>query len=131
MKLGLEPGMSYTTTEERQTPPTILAMGGGPPTYWIGDIVGTMERTARRWLTEYVEDDEQSVGVRVCVVRTEPIALGERIVATATLRRVEGRRYHFDVTAANERGEELGRGTHERVIIRQRRFAGGGQRPDR
>ena len=33
MKPGLEPGMSYTSEEARQTPPTILAMGGGPPTY--------------------------------------------------------------------------------------------------
>ena len=85
-----------------------------------------MERTARRWLTEYVEGDEQSVGVRVCVERTEPLAVGERIVATATLRAVAGRRYHFDVRAVNEHGEELAAGTHERALILRRRLVGGG-----
>ncbi len=123
---GLKPGMSYTTTEGRETAPSILAMGGGPPTYWLGDIAGTMERTARRWLSEYVEGDEQSVGVRICVRRTEPLAHGERITATATLRAVDGRRYIFDVVAVNEHGEELARGTHERRIILLRRFAEGG-----
>lgn len=125
MKPGLEPGMSHTTTEERLTPPSILAMGGAPPTYWIGDIAGTMERTARRWLTAFVDEGEQTVGVRVCVSRAEPLAGGERIVATATLVRVEGRRYHFDVVARNEHGEELAHGTHERALIQPRRLAGG------
>ncbi len=122
---GLEPGMSYTTTEGRETAPSILALGGGPPTYWLGDIAGTMERTARRWLSEYVEDDEQSVGVHICIRRSEPLAHGERITATATLRAVDGRRYLFEVVAVNERGQELARGTHERRIILLRRFAGG------
>ena len=125
MKQGLEPGMSYPTEEGRQTPPTILAMGGGPPTYWIGDIAGTMERTARWWLTEYVEGDEQTVGVRVCVHREGPLATGARIIATVTLRSIEGRRYHFDVRAVNEHGEELASGTHERALIVRRRFGGG------
>ncbi len=123
MKAGLEPGMSHTTTEERQTPPSILAMGGGPDTYWIGDIAGTMERTARRWLTAFCEGDEQTVGVRVCVVRTEPLALGRLVTATSTLTKVEGRRYYFDIEAMNEHGDVLARGTHERRLIGQQQFA--------
>lgn len=115
--------MSHTTTEQRMTPPSILAMGDGPRTYWIGDIAGTMERTARKWLTEFCEGDEQTVGVRVCVERCEPLAFGERIVATATLTRVEGRRLYFDIAAANEHGEVLATGTHERRLIGQQRFA--------
>ncbi len=124
MKPGMEPGMSHTSEEGRETPPSIVALGDGPPTYWIGDIAGTMERTARRWMTGFVEGDEQSVGVTVCVHRTDPLALGERIIATATLRAIDGRRYHFDVRAVNEHGEELARGTHERALIHRRRFAG-------
>lgn len=123
VRAGIEPGMSHTTTEERLTPPTILALGGGPRTYWIGDIAGTMERTARKWLTEFVEEGEQTVGVQICIERVEPLALGERITATATLLRVEGRRYHFEITAENEHGELLARGTHERALISRRRFA--------
>lgn len=128
VKLGLEPGMSYTTTEGRETAPSILALGGGPPIYWLGDIAGTMERTARRWLSEYVEGYEQSVGVSICICWTEPLAhgAGARITATATLRAVDGRRYIFDMVAVNEHGQDLARGTHERRIILLRRFADGG-----
>lgn len=126
MKPGLEPGMTYTTEEGRQTPPSILAISAEPATYWIGDIAGTMERTARRWLTEFMEEDEQTVGVEICVTRAEPLAHGERIIASATLRRIDGRRYFFEVAAVNEHGAVLGHGTHVRALISPRRL---GARP--
>jgi fluoroacetyl-CoA thioesterase len=90
----------------------------------LADLAGTMERTARKWLTEYCEEEEQSVGVMVCIERAPGMPDAEQITATAVLRAIDGRRYVFDVTAVNERGEQVAGGTHERRVIQRRRFTG-------
>ena len=63
MRTGLEPGMSYSTTEGRETAESIRTLGGATPTLLLADLAGTMERTARKWLTDFCEGDEQSVGL--------------------------------------------------------------------
>jgi fluoroacetyl-CoA thioesterase len=119
---GLAPGMSRSTTEGRETPDSVRRFGGAAPVLLLADIVGTMERTARKWLTEHCEDGEQTVGVRVEVERVDPPVDAQRITATATLRRIDGRRYEFDVSAVNERGDLVATGTHERRLVRLRRY---------
>jgi predicted thioesterase len=118
------PGMSYTTSEGRETAGSIRAIAGGVPGVMLADLAGTMERTARKWLTEFCEEDEQSVGVMVCIERAVGLPDAERITATAVLRAIDGRHYVFDVIAVNERGEPVASGTHERRVIHRRRFTG-------
>lgn len=122
MRSGLAPGMSHTTTEGRETAESIRTLHGAAPALLLADLAGTMERTARKWLTEFCEGDEQSVGVYVCVERPEDLPDAERITATATLREIDGRRYVFDVSAVNERGEPVASGEHERRVILRRRY---------
>lgn len=122
MRVGLEIGMSHSTVEGLETPDAIRLLGGAAPALMMSDLVGTMERTARTWLTDFCEGDEQTVGVAVDVERVEPLADAASITATATLTKVEGRAYTFDVVAVNERGDLLARGTHERRLIRRRRY---------
>jgi fluoroacetyl-CoA thioesterase len=122
MRDGLRPGMSHTTTEGRETAESIRRLGGATPVLLLADLAGTMERTARRWLTEFCEGDEQSVGVYVCIERPESCPDAHRITATATLRAIDGRRYVFDISAINESGEIVATGEHERRIILRRRY---------
>ena len=123
MRPGLTPGMTYQTTEGRETAEAIRTLGGAEPSLLLADIAGTMERTARKWLTEFCEGDEQSVGVFVCVERLDTLPDAHQITATATLREIDGRRYLFEVSAVNEHGDVIATGTHERRIIVRRRFA--------
>lgn len=122
MRDGLTPGMSYTTMEGRETADAIRMLGGAPPTLLLADLAGTMERTARKCLTEFCEGDEQSVGVYVCVERPAGLPDAEQITATAILRAIDGRRYRFDISAVNERGVLVATGEHERRIILRRRY---------
>lgn len=124
MRDGLQPGMRYTTAEGREIADAIRTLGGADPTLLLGDIVGTMERTARKWLTQYCEGDEQSVGIAVNVERVDTLPDATYITATATLRAVQGRTYVFDVSAVNENGVLLATGTHDRRVIIRRRFEG-------
>ena len=122
MRDGLVPGMSYTTTEGRETAESIRTLGGTAPALLLADLAGTMERTARRWLTEFCEGDEQSVGVYVCIERPAGLPDAGQITATAVLRTIDGRRYIFDISAVNERGEVVATGEHQRRIILRRRY---------
>jgi len=47
--------------------------------------------------------------------------VGHTVTATATVTRVDGRRVVFDVSAHDET-EEIGKGTHERMVIDMRRM---------
>jgi len=116
--------MSYQTTEGWETADVIRTLGGARPALLLADIAGTMERTARKWMTAFCEDDEQTVGVLVCVERVEALTEAIQITATATLCAVDGRRYAFTISAVNERGELLATGTHDRRLILRRRFIG-------
>ena len=116
--------MSHTTTEGRETAESIRTLGGAAPALLLADLAGTMERTARKWLTEFCEGDEQSVGVYICVERPQALPNAEQITATATLRASDGRRYLFDVRAVNERGDLVASGEHERRVILRRRYGG-------
>ena len=124
MRPGLSPGMSYTMTEGRETAASIRKLDGAAPALLLADLAGTMERTARTWLTGFCEGDEQSVGVYVCIERPETLPDAQQITATAVLRAVDGRRYVFDVSAINEHGEIVATGEHERRIILRRRYKG-------
>ena len=122
MRPGLSPGMSYTMTEGRETAASIRTLDGAAPALLLADLAGTMERTARKWLTEFCDGDEQSVGVYVCIERPETLPDAHQITATAVLRAVDGRRYVFDVSAINEHGEIVATGEHARRIILRRRY---------
>jgi fluoroacetyl-CoA thioesterase len=114
--------MSFATTEGRETAESIHTLGGAVPVLLLADLAGTMERTARKWLTEFCEGDEQSVGVYVCIERPDSLTDAVQITATAILRQIDGRRYLFDVVAVNEHGETVATGEHERRIILRRRY---------
>jgi fluoroacetyl-CoA thioesterase len=48
--------------------------------------------------------------------------VGHRVMAEAVVTKVDGRRIEFDVTARDET-EEIGNGTHERMIVDITRLA--------
>jgi predicted thioesterase len=129
MRPGLVPGMSHTESEGLETPAAVRALGPLRGLL-LADLAGTMERTARRWLTGYCEEGEQTVGVEVVVEREPALPEATRITATATLAAIEGRRFLFTVTAVNEDGVLIARGRHERRLIRQDRFAQRAPRPE-
>ncbi len=63
-----------------------------------------------------------SVGTRVELDHLVPSAVGRRVRVLAVLTRVDGRRLGFEVTAAHEDGEVVGRGVVGRVVVDSERF---------
>ena len=63
----------------------------------------------------------QSLGIHLDVSHTAATPIGLRVTATAEVVHVEGRTVTFKVAARDE-FEEIGRGTHQRVVVSVARF---------
>lgn len=97
------------------------------PVFATARMVGLMEVAASRAMREALQDGEVSVGVSLEVVHRAATPLGSTVTAEATLLKIEGNRFVFDVVARDE-GGEIGRGTHARAIVSSERLVRGAQR---
>lgn len=87
-----------------------------PPVFATPMMVLAMENAALNAVREYLEFGESAVGTKVDVSHLAPTPSGQRVRAEAVVVAVEGRLIRFDVTAFDE-VEEIGRGTHERMVV--------------
>ncbi len=86
-----------------------------------------MELAAARVLLPILAEGERSVGVLVDVVHTAATPPGASVTAEARFTGLDGKKYKFSIVAKDE-GGEIGSGTHERVIVDERRLVEGARR---
>ncbi|HLH91209.1 MAG TPA: thioesterase family protein [Xanthobacteraceae bacterium] len=84
-------------------------------------MINLMEAAALDCAEALLPDGHQSLGIHLDVTHNAATPVGMRVIATARLVGVEGRRMRFAVEARDER-EPIGGGTHERVIVNVERF---------
>ena len=84
-------------------------------------MVTAMENAALNAVRDYLDAGESAVGTLVNVRHLAATPVGHRITALATVTKVEGRRIWFDVTARDDI-EEIGSGTHERMVVDLKRL---------
>jgi predicted thioesterase len=84
-------------------------------------MINLMEAAALDAVEAILPDGQQSLGIRLDVSHHAATPVGMRVVATARLISVEGRRLRFSVEAQDEK-ESIGEGTHERVVVNVARF---------
>lgn len=111
---GLEVGMIRSETEALNA---LTELGAGLPLEGAWAMAAPIEHVARRWMTEFVEAGEQSVGAIVRVEQVLPRPTAASVTSTATLTEIRGRRYIFAVEVRSERGDLLARGVNERAVI--------------
>jgi len=75
-----------------------------------------MENAALNAVRDYLDPGETAVGTAVDVKHLAATPLGHQVEAQAEVTAVEGRRITFAVSARDEI-EEIGRGTHERMLV--------------
>ena len=85
-------------------------------------LVMAMENAALNAVEAYLDPGESALGTRIDVSHVAPTPLGMVVSAKAKVTRVDGRRLEFNVSARDE-VEEVGRGTHQRVIVDRARLA--------
>jgi fluoroacetyl-CoA thioesterase len=84
-------------------------------------MINLMEAAALDAVEAMLPAGHQSLGIKLDVTHTAATPVGMRVVASARLVGVEGRRLRFEVEARDER-ETIGGGTHERVVVNVARF---------
>jgi fluoroacetyl-CoA thioesterase len=92
-----------------------------PPVFATPMMIRAMENAALNAVREYLERGESAVGTAVDIRHLAATPVGHQVTATATVTKVDGRRIWFDVSARDET-EEIGRGTHERMVVDLKRL---------
>ena len=79
-------------------------------------MVTIMENAALNAIRDYLDPGESAVGTAVNIKHLAATPVGHQVTATAEVTKVDGRRIEFNVSARDEQ-EEIGTGTHERMLV--------------
>ena len=120
--ITLVPGLSATIRHRVDQASTAGELGSGSvDVLATPELVRLMEHAAVAALAGRLPPGMTSVGSAIRVEHLAPTPIGLEVEVTATLREVQGRRLAFEVTA-HDGVEEVGRGSHERVIVNLEQF---------
>jgi fluoroacetyl-CoA thioesterase len=92
-----------------------------PPVLATPLMVLAMENAALNAIRNYLEPGETALGTAVDIRHIAATPAGQRVTAEAEVIQVEDRRIVFAV-AARDDVEEIGKGTHERMVVDLRRL---------
>ena len=118
IEVGLK-GRSDTVVTEQNT---ASAVGSGlVPVFATPYMIALMENAAANSLLPHLAEDEGTVGTQLNVAHSSATPIGMKVWAETVVTAVEGKKITFEVAAYDEAGE-IGRGTHERFIIKPGKF---------
>jgi fluoroacetyl-CoA thioesterase len=84
-------------------------------------MINLIEAAALKAVEHLLPEGHQSLGIHLDVSHTAATPVGLLVTATAEVTTVEGRTISFRVAAYDER-EQIGGGTHKRVVVSVARF---------
>ncbi len=87
-----------------------------PPVFATPMMIAAMENAALNAIRGYLDPGESAVGTAVNIRHVAATPVGHHVTAEAVVTKVDGRRVEFDVSAHDEK-EEIGNGTHERMVV--------------
>ena len=93
-----------------------------PPVLATPVMIMAMENAALNAIRPFLEPPETALGTVVAVRHLAATPLGQRVRAEAQVTKVDGRRIEFTLSARDD-SEEIGRGTHERMVVDYDRIA--------
>ena len=79
-------------------------------------MVRAMENAALNAIREYLDPGESAVGTTVNIRHLAATPVGHQVIAEAEVTEVDGSRVTFKVSARDDT-EEIGNGTHERMVV--------------
>ena len=87
-----------------------------PPVFATPMMITAMENAALNAIRDFLDPGESAVGTAVDIRHLAATPVGHEVTAEAAVTGVDGRRVTFNVSARDEI-EEIGRGTHERMVV--------------
>jgi fluoroacetyl-CoA thioesterase len=92
-----------------------------PPVFATPMMILMMENAALNAIRQFLDPGESAIGTKVDVSHMAATPVGHRVRAEAEVVGVTGRQIQFRVAAWDE-AEQIGTGTHERVVIDLKRL---------
>jgi len=92
-----------------------------PPVFSTPYLILIMENAALNAIKEYLEAGESAVGTRVDVRHLVATPVGREVIGHAEVTGTDGRKVLFRVWATDGK-EEIGAGTHERMVVNPARI---------
>ena len=118
MDTGIKNKMEIVVTEDR----TAKAMGSGElPVFATPAMIALVEETCWKSVADELESGQGTVGTMLDVRHVSATPVGMKVWCESELVGVDGRKLTFSVKVFDEAGL-VGEGTHERVIIDNKRF---------
>jgi predicted thioesterase len=99
-----------------------FATDGMPAVLSTPNLIGLLERTARKTLEPFLEPDERSVGIEIELRHLAPTPLGAQVTCLTRVIHVDGTKIGLQIEA-RERDELIARGSHKRAVVRVHSFA--------
>jgi fluoroacetyl-CoA thioesterase len=87
-----------------------------PPVLATPVMIMVMENAALNAIKPYIGAGESALGTRVDVRHLAATPAGRRVTGEAKVTKVDGRRIEFSIRATDG-PEEIGVGTHERMVV--------------
>ncbi|MBY0381858.1 MAG: thioesterase family protein [Xanthobacteraceae bacterium] len=84
-------------------------------------MILAMENAALNAIRPCLEPNESAVGSSININHLAATPVGHKVRGFAEVTKVDGKRIEFKISAHDE-VEEIGRGTHERIVINLARF---------
>lgn len=122
MEFELQAGMKKTADLLVQEENTAKAMGSGSlPVFATPAMAALMEQAASLLTDEAVDAEWTSVGTKLELAHIAATPEGMQVKAEAELLSVDGRKLTFYLQAWDEK-ELIGKGTHERFLVKRAAF---------
>ena len=122
MEFQFEKGMKKTAEMLVQNENTAKTMGSGSlPVFATPAMAALMEQAASTLVDQTVDLEWTSVGIQLAIEHIAATPEGMQVWAEAELTAVDGRKLTFSLSAWDEK-EQIGKGTHERFLVKKAAF---------
>lgn len=118
IQIGLSANQSVVVKDEHTAP---HVGSGAAPVLATPVLVNLFEAAALASIEHLLPKGSQSLGTKLAIEHFAATPKGMRVEVVAKVIEVEGRKIRFTLSAKDEM-EEIGSGTHERVVVSVRRF---------
>ena len=120
-RAGPPPSSATATLTVGEADTAIALRSGDVAVLGTPRIVALCEEATCAAFGPQLEPGETTVGTRVEIAHLLPVAIGEQVVAEATLERTEGRRLTFTVSVTSEKGL-VAAGKISRAVVDRKTF---------
>lgn len=115
MQNGFKEGNTTTRRVTVDQPRTISVAGGEFNVYATPEMIRDIEQTCKRYILEFADEGEDSVGTQVNISHVGATLMGMSIEIVATVKTINRRRVVFEISVRDDL-DEVGVGTHDRFI---------------